>query len=148
MKLLKVTKFYTAEIPDNVAISGGDYAGACNSEDADLISFVSWLRFNYPHLDNLIYHIPNESMKPVQGIVMDKKKGVLDGAPDVCIATVPAIYIEMKRKCVKQSLRSKKSRQHFERQLQVLSTMATAGNRCFVAFGLDAAKNIIKELEL
>lgn len=148
MKLLKVTKFYTAEIPDNIAIAGGDYAGACNGEDSDLISFVSWMKFNYPHLVNLIYHIPNEAMKPVQGIVIDKKKGVLDGAPDVCIAIVPAVYIEMKRRCVKQSLQSKKSRQHFERQLQVLSAMATAGNRCFVAFGLDAAKQIIKELAL
>lgn len=148
MKLLKVTKNYSVEIPDNVAIAGGDYAGACNSEDADLISFVSWLKFNYPHLDNLIYHIPNEAMKPVQGIVKDKKKGVLDGAPDICIATVPAIYIEMKRKCVKQSLQSKKSRQHFERQLQVLSAMAAVGNRCFIAFGLEAAKNIVKELAL
>lgn len=148
MKLLKVTKFYNAEIPDNVAIYGGDYAGSCNSEDADLISFVSWLKFNYPHLVNLIYHIPNESMKPVHGIVMDKKKGVLDGAPDVCIALVPAIYIEMKRCCVKKSLCNSKSRQHFSRQLQVLSAMASAGNRCFVAFGLDAAKQIIKELAL
>jgi len=148
MKLLKVTKFYSAEIPDNVAIFGGDYAGACNSEDSDLISFVSWLKFNYPHLVDLCYHIPNESMKPVHGIVMDKKKGVLDGAPDFCIALVPAIYIEMKRRCVKQSLCNSKSRQHFSRQLQVLSDMASAGNRCFVAFGLDAAKQIIKELAL
>jgi hypothetical protein len=148
MKLLKVTKNYSAEIPDNVAIFGGDYAGPCNSEDADLISFVSWLKFKYPHLKDLIYHIPNESMKPIHGIVMDKKKGVLDGAPDVCIALVPAIYIEMKRRCVKQSLSSRKSRDHFERQLQVLSAMAAAGNRCFVAFGLDAAKEIIKELAL
>jgi len=132
MKLLKVTKNYSAEIPDNIAIFGGDYAGPCNSEDSDLISFVSWLKFNYPHLVNLIYHIPNEAMKPVQGIVMDKKKGVLDGAPDVCIAIVPAVYIEMKRRCVKMSLQSKKSRQHFTRQLEVLSAMATAGNRCFV----------------
>lgn len=148
MKLLKVTKLYTAEIPDNITIAGGDYTGACNSEDSDLISFVSWLKFNYPQLNNLIYHIPNESMKPVQGIVMDKKKGMLDGAPDICIATVPAVYIEMKRRCVKKSLSSKKSRQHFDRQLQVLSAMATVGNKCFVAFGLDAAKNIIKELAL
>ena len=148
MKLLKVTKFYSAEIPDNVAIFGGDYAGACNSEDSDLISFVSWLKFNYPHLIDLCYHIPNESMKPVHGIVMDKKKGVLDGAPDFCITVVPAVYIEMKRRCVKQSLCNTKSRQHFSRQLQVLSDMASAGNRCFVAFGLDAAKQIIKELAL
>jgi hypothetical protein len=54
----------------------------------------------------------------------------------------------MKRRCVKQSLCNTKSRQHFSRQLQVLSAMASAGNRCFVAFGLDAAKQIIKELAL
>lgn len=148
MKLLKVTKSYSAEIPDNVTVYGGDYFGECNSEDADLISFFSWIKFNYPHLVNLVYHIPNEAMKPVQGIVMDKKKGVLDGAPDVCIALVPAVYIEMKRRCVKKSLCNTKSRQHFARQLEVLSSIASAGNRCFVAFGLDAAKQIIKELAL
>lgn len=148
MNLLKVTKFYSAEIPDNVTVYGGDYFGECNSEDADLISFVSWLKFNYPHLANLIYHIPNEAMKPVQGIVMDKKKGVLDGAPDIGIAVVPAVFIEMKRRCVKKSLQSAKSRQHFKRQLEVLSAMAAVGNRCFVAFGLEAAKQIIKELDL
>jgi len=83
MKLLKVTKSYSAEIPDNVTVYGGDYFGECNSEDSDLISFVSWIKFNYPYLANLVYHIPNEAMKPVQGIVTDKKKGVLNGAPDV-----------------------------------------------------------------
>ena len=148
MKLLKVTKFYSAEIPDNVAVFGGDYSGTCNSEDADLISFVSWIKHNFPQLRNIVYHIPNESMKPVQGVVMDKKKGVLDGAPDVCIALVPAIYIEMKRRCVKQSLSNKKSRDHFSRQLQVLSAMSVAGNKCFVAFGLESAKEVIKHLAL
>ena len=146
--LLKVTKNYSAEIPDNIAVYGGDYFGPCNSEDADLISFMSWLRFNYPHLKNISYHIPNESMKPVQGRVMDKKKGVLDGAPDVCIALTPGVYIEFKRRCVKLSLANKRQREHFQRQLEVLSAMASAGNRCFVAFGLDAGKNIIKELAL
>lgn len=145
---LKVTKFYSVEIPEVVAVAGGDYCGECNSEDADLISFISWLKHEYPWLKDLIYHIPNEANKPVQGIVMDKKKGVLSGAPDVCIAVSPAVYIEMKRRCVKKSLASHKSRQHFERQLEVLEAMAKAGNRCFVAFGLDAAKNVIKELAL
>ena len=146
--ILTVTKNYSVEIPDSIAVYGGDYHGQCNSEDADLISFMSWLRFNYPHLADVSYHIPNESMKPVQGRVMDKKKGVLDGAPDVCIALVPGIYIEFKRKCVKLSLANKKSRDHFQRQLQVLSALSDAGNRCFVAFGLDAGKNIIKDLAL
>jgi hypothetical protein len=129
-------------------VYGGDYSGQCNSEDADLISFMSWLRRNYPHLKDISYHIPNESMKPVQGRVMDKKKGVLDGAPDVCIALTPSVYIEFKRKCVKLSLASTKQRQHFARQLEVLEALAMAGNRCFVAFGLEAGKNIIKELAL
>ena len=145
---LNVTRNYDVEIPENVTVYGGDYFGSCSSEDADLISFMSWLRFNYPHLKDISYHIPNESMKPVQGRVMDKKKGVLDGAPDVCIALTPGIYIEFKRKCVKLSLASTKQRQHFARQLEVLEALAMAGNRCFVAFGLEAGKNIIKELAL
>ena len=145
---LRVTRNYSAEIPPCIAAYGGDYSGQCNSEDADLISFMSWLRRNYQHLKDISYHIPNESMKPVQGRVMDKKKGVLDGAPDVCIALTPSVYIEFKRKCVKLSLASTKQRQHFERQLEVLEALAMAGNRCFVAFGLEAGKNIIKELAL
>lgn len=145
---LNVTRNYSVEIPDLITVYGGDYYGQCNSEDADLISFMSWLRLNYPHLKDIAYHIPNESMKPVQGRVMDKKKGVLDGAPDVCIALTPAIYIELKRKCKKLSLSGAKQRQHFERQLCVLDALAAAGNRCFVAFGLDAAKELIKELAL
>ena len=145
---LNVTRNYDVEIPENVTVYGGDYSGPCSSEDADLISFMSWLRFNYPHLKDISYHIPNESMKPVQGRLMDKKKGVLDGAPDVCIALTPGVYIEFKRKCVKLSLASTKQRQHFARQLEVLEALAAAGNRCFVAFGLDAGKNIIKELAL
>lgn len=146
--ILRVTRNYSAEIPDCIAVYGGDYAGKCNSENADLISFMSWLRRNYPQLKDISYHIPNESMKPVQGRVMDKKKGVLYGAPDVCIALTPSVYIEFKRKCVKLSLASTKQRQHFARQLEVLEALASAGNRCFVAFGLDAGKNIIKELAL
>lgn len=146
--ILKVTKNYSVSIPENVSVYGGDYSGACNSEDADLISFMSWLRFNYQHLKDISYHIPNESMKPVQGRVMDRKKGVLSGAPDVCIAIVPGVYIEFKRKCVKLSLGNKKQREHFERQLVVLSAMAAAGNKCFIAFGLESAKRIIKDLAL
>lgn len=146
--ILSVTKNYSVEIPGCISVYGGDYYGPCNSEDADLISFMSWLKFNYPHLKDISYHIPNESMKPVQGRVMDKKKGVLDGAPDFCIAINPGVYIEFKRNCVKLSLASTNQRQHFERQLDVLSALAAAGNRCFVAFGLDAGKRIIKELAL
>jgi hypothetical protein len=146
--LLRVTRNYSVEIPPCIAVYGGEHSGQCNSEDADLISFMSWLKRNYPNLKDIIYHIPNESMKPVQGRVMDKKKGVLDGAPDVCIALTPGVYIEFKRKCVKLSLASTKQRQHFARQLEVLEALAMAGNRCFVAFGLDAGKNIIKDLAL
>jgi hypothetical protein len=89
--ILRVTKNYSVEIPPCIAVYGGDYFGPCNSEDADLISFMSWLRYQYPHLKDISYHIPNESMKPAQGRVMDKKKGVLDGAPDVCIALTPGV---------------------------------------------------------
>ncbi len=143
MMTLKVTRNYSAEIPDGVFIFDGE-EGKCPDEDSDLISFVSWIKRHYPAQAGLMYHIPNESMKPVQGRMMDKKKGVKDGAPDICFATVPALYIEFKRRDKKLSLGSKKHREHFENQLRVLAAFAAAGNVCAVVFGLDAAKKAFK----
>lgn len=144
--LLNVTKNYSAPIPYGVQVVGGNYAGDCPPEDADLISLVSWVKYNHPELAKLMYHIPNESMMPVQGRVMANKKGVISGAPDLCFATVPAVYIELKRRCVKKSLSSSKARQHFEQQLAVLSNLQQAGNQCFVCFGLDNAKKVVSML--
>lgn len=144
--LLQVTKNYSVTIPECVQVYGGDHFGDCPSEDADLISLVSWVKYNYPSLAALMYHIPNESMMPVQGRVTAKKKGVLAGAPDLCFALVPGVYIELKRRCVKKSLSSAKARQHFEHQLGVLSALSEAGNICFVCFGLENAKKAILSL--
>ena len=146
--LLNVTKNYSVEIPAGVQVFGGDYSGECTPEDADLISLVSWVKYNYPELAKVMYHIPNESMMPVQGRVMANKKGVLSGAPDLCFALVPAVYIELKRRCVKKSLSSSKARQHFEHQLSVLSNLQQAGNQCFVCFGLENAKKAVLSLAL
>lgn len=143
MRELKITRNYTAVIPDGVKLYGGDYRGECNSEDADLISFVSWFKFNWPEYADLILHIPNESMKPVAGLVMDKKKGVLDGAPDILIMLNPAIIMEAKRKDASKSLQSAKARIHFDRQMKVLAGFAANGHQCAVCFGLEAMKQFI-----
>lgn len=143
MRELKITRNYTAMIPDNVMIYGGQYRGDCNSEDADLISFVSWFKYQYPQYAQLIFHIPNESMKPVAGLVMDKKKGVLDGAPDIIIMTNPALCMEAKRLDCSKSLSGTKSRQHFDRQMIVLSCFADNGHICGVCFGLQAMKQFV-----
>lgn len=145
MRELKITRNYTAVIPDGVKLYGGDYRGECNSEDADLISLVSWFKFNWPEYADLILHIPNESMKPVSGLVMDKKKGVLDGAPDILIMLNPVISMEAKRKDASKSMQSSKSRIHFDRQMTVLSGFAESGHHCAVCFGLEAMKQFILE---
>lgn len=143
MHELKITRNYTAVIPDGVKLYGGDYRGECNSEDSDLISFVSWFKFNWPEYADLILHIPNESMKPVAGLVMDKKKGVLDGAPDILIMINPVIVMETKRKDASKSLQSAKSRIHFDRQMKVIAGFAASGHQCAVCFGLEAMKRFI-----
>lgn len=143
MRELKITRNYTAVIPDGVKLYGGDYRGECNSEDADLISFVSWFKFNWPEYADLILHIPNESMKPVAGLVMDKKKGVLDGAPDILIMINPVIVMEAKRKDASKSLQSSKARGHFYRQMKVLAGFAENGHICGVCFGLQAMKQFV-----
>lgn len=145
MHELKITRNYTAVIPDGVKLYGGDYRGDCNSEDVDLISFVSWFKFKWPEYADLILHIPNESMKPVAGLVMDKKKGVLDGAPDILIMLNPAIAMEAKRKDASKSLQSSKSRTHFDRQMKVIAGFAANGHQCAVCFGLDAMKQFISD---
>lgn len=140
---LKITRNYTAMIPDNIMVYGGQYRGECNGEDADLISFVSWFKYQYPQYAELILHIPNESMKPVAGLVMDKKKGVLDGAPDIFIMTNPVLCMEAKRHDCTKSLCGTKSRQHFDRQMSVLSGFADKGHICAVCFGLQAMKQFV-----
>lgn len=145
MHELKITRNYTAMVPDNVLVYGGQYRGECNSEDADLISFVSWFKRKWPEYADLILHIPNESMKPVAGLVMDKKKGVLDGAPDILIMLNPAIAMEAKRKDASKSLQSSKSRTHFDRQMKVIAGFAANGHQCAVCFGLDAMKQFISD---
>lgn len=146
--LLTVTKNYAVEIPQGVQLWCDDYTGACNSEDADLISFVSWFKYQYPNMAELIFHIPNESMKPVFGRVMDAKKGLLDGAPDIVIMTMPAICMEAKRRCKKLSLGNTKSRKHFERQLHLLQGFASRGHIAAACFGFEQMKLFIKSLAL
>ncbi len=145
-----ITRNYTVTAPDGVVILWDGQTGSANCEDAELIDFVGWFKHEYPQHADRIMHIPNESMKPVFGIMKDKKKGVLDGAPDLLIFpdNSPPIAFEFKRRDLKKSLTSTKDRIHFERQLSILSGLAKAGCICAVICGSGAGKYFIKQLAI
>lgn len=148
-KAVPITKTYSAPVPDGVTVLWDGYSGECQKEDTELIIFVDWFKFKFPHYSHLIMHIPNESMKPVQGRIMDQRKGLLDGAPDILIF-LPSVVVamEFKRADLKQSLKSTKDRQHFDRQLMILSGISKAGAKCSVVCGADAGKYFINSLAI
>lgn len=143
---LEITRNYTLTAPNGVVIVPTDNVTTAK-EDTELINFVSWFKRNYKPLIDCAAHIPNESMKPVQGRVIDAKKGLLDGAPDWLLLS-HNVAIEMKRTDKKEALKSKESREHAERQMQVMSELAKYGWRCFMCFGAESAKNVILSLNI
>ena len=139
--MLKTKLSAALELPDEVMLFGDiDYRGECPAEDSDLISFVAWLKYNWPELENCIIHTPNEGDLPVQARMQQKKKGVLFRCPDVIVMTVPAYCMELKRRNPSKSLSSEEDRSRFREQVGVLVSMQKQGNFSCAALGLDAAK--------
>lgn len=112
-------------------------------EDTDLMNFISWFDYNYPHLSFFMIHVPNESEMPVQGRVKAKRKGVRSGVPDLLFLKKSGKYsgmaIEMKRATKKHS--SKVS----DAQMMYLQELSEEKFSTAVVYGLDQAKKAIKE---
>ena len=107
-------------------------------EDTDLMNFIAWFDFNYPHLSFLMIHVPNESDMPVQGRVKAKRKGVRSGVPDLLFLKQPrglsGLAIEMKRATKKHS--SPVSSE----QAMYLQELSEENFNSVVAYGLEQAK--------
>ena len=129
------------------------YRGDCPIEDSDLASFFSWVRYNYPQYESLIFHCETEfnptSASSYAYHTKSKAKGRLDGIADIVCLPVssgaPAFLCELKRLDVSKSLASKKRKEHFETQLLLLSSQKSFGNIAIVALGLEATKTAFKE---
>lgn len=94
-------------------------------------------------------HVPNESKRSVVGHVQQKRKGVVKGAPDVLIFTVPpkfplarGVAIELKRR----RARGHRHRGATDEQIEVLARMEACGWRVRVCEGLDETRAFLAEL--
>lgn len=71
----------------------------CAREDAELITFMSWLAREYPQFPAI--HVKNEKKrqgKQFQELAAERKKhSVVKGWPDITIAGFPTLFIELKR---------------------------------------------------
>ena len=143
---MRKTKLAAAlDMPDGVMLFGDpDYRGECPAEDSDLISFVAWLKYNWPELESCIIHTPNEGGLPVQARMQQKKKGVLFRCPDIIVMTVPAFCMELKRRNPAKSLARAEDRKRFSEQVDVLASMQKQGNFSCAALGIDAAREAWK----
>jgi hypothetical protein len=118
------------------------YRGDCPLEDTDLVNFVAWFDYNYPHLKCLLIHVPNESKMPVQGRVKLRDKGLRKGVPDLMFLHPRADYhglmIEMKRKDKSKCKVSKE-------QSMYADELTSEGYYHAFTYGLDQVKKCMKD---
>lgn len=112
------------------------FRGVSPKEDAELITFMSWLAREYPQFPAL--HVKNEKKrngKDFLELASERKKGaIIKGWPDVVIAGFPTLFIELKLRDHTQSTVSKE-------QLVFLQRASDVDCWAVVALGWEAAVN-------
>lgn len=103
-----------------------------NSETAEQITFVSWVRFNYPEYAKLMFHIPNEGQQSPQYRQQLYKMGLLKGVSDLIILRHNGMALEMKRADWKASTSKE--------QKEFLTAANADGRFACVCHGAEAAK--------
>ena len=115
----------------------------CMKEDPVHVAFVAWVRYNYPEVAELLFHINNEGMRTPQQIAKAKAMGDMNtGAPDIMVVGSPLLCMELKREDRTLSHWQPEQEPWLERAYQ-------SGAYTCVALGLQAAKDaFIHWLEL
>lgn len=124
-----------------VEIYDSGFRGDCPSEDGEQMTFLAWLRFNYPQLFLVTFHVKNEGQLAAKNkyamASRDKKMGLVRGVNDIMIMSNPVICMEFKRKDKTKSSVSKD-------QLTWLQRMDEQGHRAVIVYGADEAKRYIE----
>ena len=120
---------------NGVRVYDPDCRGDCPFECVEQLNFVSWLRFNYPHI--IAFHPVNESDIPDHKRKSLISEGMLPGASDIIILHQtefnPFCVIEMKRQNIRKSSIS-------QDQINFLVNSASVGGFAAVACGSESAK--------
>ena len=124
-------------IPESIKIYGDiTYRGKCPKETLEQVTFVSWVRRNYPNTHGLtLFHAKNEQ-KLVKGqftaIYKDKAMGMVKGCPDIHDHGNPSLCMEIKRQDHTQSKID-------DDQIKYLLAAQQAGAFSCIALGHKAA---------
>lgn len=130
------------------------FRGDCNLEDSELATFHQWVIFNYPHLEPLCFHYPNEwsATSKTGGQYAHAAKmanmGVKPRLADWIFTgtdTMPPFFLEMKRENLAKSISSAERKKHFTEQVSLLASQKQLGAFVCVALGADNAKRAFIE---
>lgn len=116
---------------------GQQLKGQQPSEAAEMTTFFSTLRREYPELGSIAIHVRNEGKRSYQQTAKQKMEGMVKGAADINIPGCPSFICEMKSKA-KTSKPSKE-------QIKYLEACDAAGCFSCVAYGYDGAMEALKE---
>ena len=115
------------------------YRGDCPKEEAEQITFINWLRREYPDtLGALVVHVKNEGKRTVQQAALDRAGGMTKGAADILVPGAPCLVLELKRRDHTQS--SWQSGQQ-----DYLKAAHEAGAFVAVCLGAEGAKSAVQE---
>lgn len=117
-------------------IFGGDYRGACPTEDLEQITFFNEIRRRFPATHGLLaIHPRNEGLKTAgqfAAVQRHRAEGMTAGAADIVIPGAPAFVCELKRRDPRKS-------QWQDGQEAYLTAAANMGAFACLAFGWEAA---------
>lgn len=131
-------------IPESIKIYGdiNHRDAKCPLESLEQITFVSWVRTQYPDTHGItLYHAKNEG-KLVKGqftaITKDRAMGMAKGACDIVVVGAPAFCMEVKRA---DHTKSKIS----DEQIAYLLAAQQSGAFACIALGHKAAIEAFKD---
>lgn len=114
----------------------------CPSEDGEATNFYCLAIAQWPHLEPLMFHVPNERKATVQAQMRLNQQGVKKGVSDYIILTPsnghPYAVIELKRQDWSKSSLSKEQR-------DFLSAAMQQGAFAAVAYGWEAAIHAVND---
>lgn len=131
------------KIPANIPIYGNtSYRGKCPKESVEQVTFISWVRREYPDSYGVtIFHAKNEGKLingQFQSVAKDRAMGMAIGCADIHCPGNRSLCIEIKKKDHTKSSIS-------DEQIKYLVTAQSLGAFCCIALGHEAAIEAFKE---
>ena len=125
------------KIPASIKVYGDiNFRGKCPKESLEQITFINWIRKEYPDTHGLtLFHAKNEAKLKdgqFQAINKDRAMGMVKGCPDIHDHGNPSLCMEIKRKDHTQSKLE-------DDQIEYLLAAQSNGAWCCIALGHEAA---------